>query len=183
MKNIEQLREMCLALKKATEETKKETIRIKKEYEEDKNVLFRKFNRDLFEIYKLMKELEMKNEIVYADTGLRNKNGNIYIEICSDSWGYSLECGELKDMPYNCYQIQGKYRIDYTEENLYRKTVNSFGKEFYVYNIDLFVGLLNIWDSVKNNVLIELQNQIADIMIKKSELAINNYKNVKGLLD
>ena len=181
MNNIEQLREMGLALKKATEEMNRETIRIKKRYEEDKNVLFRNFNKDLFEIYKVMNELGMKNDIIYADTGLKNKDGNIYILICANNYGYSLQCGKLKDMPYNGYQVQGKHIIDYTEENLYRKATNCFGDEFYIYNVYLFVELLDIWDDVKNNVLEELYNQIAEIMIKKSELAISNYKNAKEL--
>lgn len=183
MTSIEELRQMGLALKKATEEMNRETNRIKKEYIEDKNILFRNFNKDLFEIYKLMNELEMKNSIIFADTGLKNKDGNIYIQIRTDSWGYSLDCGKLKDMPYNGYMVQGNYIVNYAEENLYRKKTNSFGNEYYIYNVDLFVELLNIWDSIKNNVLRELQNQIADIMVKKSELAISNYKNAKTLLN
>lgn len=183
MTSIEQLREMGLALKKATEEMNREAIRIKKEYEEDKNLLFREFNRDLYEIYKLMNELEIKNGIVYADTGLKSKDTNksIFIQIRTDYWGYDIDCGDLKDMPYNGYRVSGHYLVDYTEDNLYRKKVNSFGQSFCIYNTDLFVELLDIWDDIKNNVLIDLQNQIADIMVKKSELAINNYKNTKAL--
>ena len=180
---IEQLREMGLALKKATEEMNREATRIKKAYEEDKNVLFKEFNRDLYEIYKLMNELEIKSGIVYADTGLKNKDGNIYIIIRTDCWGYSLDCGKLKDMPYNGYQIQGRYIVNYTEENLYRKKTDPFGREFYMYNVDLFIELLDVWDSIKNHVLIDLHNQIAEIMVKKSELAIDYYKNAKALFD
>lgn len=185
MTSIEQLREMGLALKKATEEMNRETIRIKKLYEEDKNVLFRNFNKDLYEIYKLMNELEIKNGIVYADTGLKSKDTNksIFIQIRTDCWGYDLDCGDLKDMPYNAYRVSGHYLVDYTEENLYRKETNAFGHDFYIYNTDLFVELLNIWENIKNNVLISLQNQIADIMVRKSELAISNYKNAKTLLN
>lgn len=183
MTSIEQLREMGLALKKATEEMNREANRIKKAYEENKSVLFKSFNKDLFEIYKLMNELGIKNGIVYADTGIRNKDGNIYIQIRTDHWGYSLNCGKLQDMPYNGYQVQGRYIVDYTEENLYRKNTDPFGREFCVYNVDLFVELLNIWDSVKNRVQIDLQNQIADIMVRKSELAISNYKNAKELFN
>lgn len=183
MTSIEQLREMGLALKKAAEEMNKEAIRIKKSYEDNNNVLFRNFNKDLFEIYKLMNELEIKNGIVFADTGLKNKDGNIYIEIRTDHWGYSLNCGKLKDMPYNGYQIQGHYIVNYTEENLYRKKTDPFGHEFYIYNVDLFVELLDVWDGIKNHVLIDLQNQIADIMVRKSELAISNYKNAKALFE
>lgn len=183
MTSIEELRQMGLALKKATEEMNKEAIRIKKEYKEDKNIMFRNFNKDLFEIYKLMHELEMKNDIVFADTGLKNKDGNIYIQIRTDNWGYSLDCGKLKDMPYNGYMVQGSYIVNYAEENLYRKKTNSFGHEFYIYNTDLFVELLNIWDDIKDDVLRELHNQIADIMVRKSELAISNYKNAKALLN
>ena len=180
---IEQLREMGLALKKATEEMNREAIRIKKSYEEDKNVLFISFNKDLFEIYKLMNELEIKNGIVFANTGLKNKDGNIYIQIHANHWGYSLQCGKLKDMPYNGYQIQGRYIVNYTEENLYRKKTDPFGREFYMYNVDLFIELLDVWDSIKNHVLIDLQNQIADIIVRKSELAISNYKNAKALFE
>ena len=181
MTSIDQLREMGLALKKATEEMNKETIRIQKEYEADKNVLFRSFNKDLFEIRKLMMELGLTDDIVYADTGLKNRDGNVYIQIRSSNWGYSLDCGDKKDMPYNGYRVNGIYIVDYTEKNLYKKTLNTFGKDMYVYNIDLFVELLDVWDSIKNNVLKELYNQIADIMVKKSEVAINNYKNAKAL--
>lgn len=182
MTRIEQLREMGMALKKATEEMNRETIRIKKSFQEDKNVLFRNFNRDLYEIHKLMNELEMENEDVYADTGLKDKvsDKSIFITIRTGWWGYSLDCGDLKDMPYNGYRVSGRL-VAYTEKDLYRKKTDPFGNDFYIYNTDLFLELLEIWDNVKNNVLSDLQNQIADIMVKKSELAISNYNNAKAL--
>ena len=183
MTSIEQLREKVLDLKKATEEINREANRIKKAYEENKNVLFKSFNKDLFEIYKLMNELEIKNGIVYADTGLRIKDKSIFIQIRTGWWGYDLDCGDLKDMPYNGYRVSGRYFVDYAAENLYKKDTDAFGRSFNIYNTDLFVELLDIWDSVKNSVLIDLQNQIADIMVRESELAISNYKKVKELFD